>query len=44
MVFPMENSRHGFVVEASAVRWAIGKFTNYFGGAELTVLSDCSGL
>ena len=43
-VLLLENSRHGFVVEAYTVRWSIGKFIKYLWGSEFTVLSDYSGL
>ena len=44
IVAPIKNSRHGFVVEAAAIRWAVVNFRNYLRGADLTVLSYCSGL
>ena len=43
-VLPLEKSRHSFVLEAAAVRWAIGKFRKYLWRSEFTVLSDCSGM
>ena len=43
-VLPLEKSRHSFVGEVAAVRWAIGKFRKYLWQSEFMVLSDCSGL
>jgi hypothetical protein len=39
-----ETSFHSYVGEASAGRWAMGKWRKYLLGARFTWLADCSGL
>ena len=43
-VYLLEKSIYSFVREAATVRWAIGKFRNYFWGSEFMLLSYCSVL
>ena len=39
-----EISSHSYMREASAIRWAVGKFCKYLYRMEFTVLTDCPSL